>query len=269
MADNTVGHVADPGNKRPHTAVKSSHAGSVGGIYTQTAFDWAAPKLAAVHTALAKRATQLCKTIHHGQSALAHLQEHMAAEKVPSSLRVRLAPAAQAHLASVPQVKEHVAAAEKLLMEAALQAREQKVTGAIVELSAILTGDVFSRAAKDATCFDDQSPKLRAVLQQLITDAEASFKRVMRFSKDGSKQRSHKEKAAAACAPDRERRAMKMNETEMAEAISLLLEAELTRQLPRLLQEEEARQLRMQQQQAARSDKCNQLRGRSLAHARR
>ena len=262
MADNDVSHEANPGHKRQRTAAESSLAGSAGKGYTKTAFDWAAAKLAAVHNALAKKASQLGKTLHNAQSAAAHLQELKAAEKVPSSLRARFAPAAQAHLAGAPEIKEHLASAEKLLVEAALQQRQQEVTGATNELSAILTGDAFQRAAKDATCFDKQSAKLQAVLEPLITDAEEDFKLAMELAQLDLQQRTAKEKAAAAeRAAAKERRSMELDQTETGEVLTRVVEELMEKKFPKLL--------RKHQPAAVRFDTRGQPRGRKQSPAQR
>ena len=90
MADDSVSHDANPGNKRPRMAAESSHAGSAGKGIAKVATEWALPKIADVHTTLAKQAKQLGKSILSGQSAVAHMQELQAAGKVPSSLRLKL-----------------------------------------------------------------------------------------------------------------------------------------------------------------------------------
>ena len=57
--------------------------------------EWVGPKIGAVAAAQHKKAAQLRKTIRSNTEAIAKLQELSAQEKTPSSLTVKLPPAAQ------------------------------------------------------------------------------------------------------------------------------------------------------------------------------
>lgn len=267
----TSSHDANPGNKRPRTAAESCLLGSSGKGITKHASSWAAPQLAAVHSELARKAKALGKTIQNRSSSIQKLQQLQAAGTIPPTLTLKRSPAAQALLDAAPALKERLQVLERDLLAAALQERQQEGTTATEELNAILTGDAFQRASKEALSFDTQPSTYQLQLDPLITAAEVEFKSAMHFGQLDVQRRTAKaEKAAAARATATERRKMEMDQMETDRSVLQVVREEMATHLPKLLKKQQQQRgvqfaSRGRAQGRSQTPQRSQSRGRSAA----
>ena len=229
-----VESLANPASKRPRNEPcnSNSHASAAGKGVAKIVEDWAGPKLAEVAASQQKRATQLRKSIQSNREAIAKLQELSAQEKTPSSLTVKLAPAAAKMLPHLPAAAELIKQTEKAFLAEALQQRQASDLQDQAELSSITDGDEFDVDARAATHFDNLQPVERTLVEALIADRKEELLVCMRFSQlDMSareeKQREAKAKRATATAA----RAMEMDQLPTGAAIKGVVTEEVTAQL--------------------------------------
>ena len=220
--------------KRPRSepSNSNSHASTAGKGVAKIVEEWAGPKLVEVAVAQHKRAAQLHKSVHSNKEAIAKLQELSAQEKTPSSLTVKLAPAAAKMLPHLPAAAELIKQTEKLLLAEALTQRQASDMQDQAELSSITDGDQFDIDARAATQFDNLPPVERTLVEALIAGRKEEYLVTMRFSRlDMSareeKQREAKAKRATATAA----RAMEMDQLPTSAAIKGVVTEEVAAQL--------------------------------------
>ena len=206
---------ANPASKRPRSEPSSSNspASAAGKGVTKIMTDWAGPRIAEAATKLHKRATQLRKGIKSNKEAIAKLQELSAQEKTPSSLTLKLAPAAQKLLPICPGAAEHIQQAQKSLLAEALKQRQLEELQERAELTGITSGDQLEHDARAATRFDSLSSEEQALVTPLIRASREEFILTMHLSQLDIAVREERDTAAAAKrAADKERRAMEMDQ---------------------------------------------------------
>ena len=176
--------LANPANKRARSEPSSSDspAYAVGKGVAKITADWAGPKLGAVIVDQHKRAAQLRKSMQSNKEAIAKLQELSAQEKTPSSLTVKLAPAAQKMLPHLPAAAELIKQTEKAFIAEALRQREAGDIQDQADLSSITSGDQFDIDARAATHFDGLQPVEQALVEALIAETKEELLLTMRFS---------------------------------------------------------------------------------------
>lgn len=232
---------ANPTSKRPRSepSNSNSHASAAGKGVAKITEDWAGPKITEVAARQHQRAAQLQKSIQSNKEAIAKLQEFSAQEKTPSSLTVKLAPAAAKMLPHLPAAAELIKQTEKVLLAEALQRRQASDMQDQAELSSITDGDQFDIDARAATQFDSLPPRERTLVEALIAGRKEEYLVIMRFARlDMSareeKQREAKAKRATATAA----RAMEMDQLPTSAAIkgvvSEEVEAQLAKQMAKL-----------------------------------
>ena len=192
--------LANPANKRARSEPSSSDspAYAAGKGVAKITAEWVGPKIGAVAAAQHKKAAQLRKTIRSNTEAIAKLQELSAQEKTPSSLTVKLPPAAQKMLPHLPAAAELIKQTEKALVAEALRQRVADDSQHKAELSSILTGDQFDFEIRAATHFDSLQPVERAFTESLIANAKEDILLTMRFAEIDMHEREEKQKEAKA-----------------------------------------------------------------------
>lgn len=214
--------LANPANKRPRSEPSSSDssASAAGKGVAKIASDWAGPKLAEIAAKQHKQAAQLRKSIQSNKEAIAKLQELSAQEKTPSSLTVKLAPAAQKMLPHLPDMAELIKQTEKGFVAEALRQRETSDIEDQVELSGITSGDHFDSDARAATHFDKLQPIERALIEALIAVRKEEFLVTMHLSQlDMSAREEKQREAKAQRATATQARAMEMDQLPTGAAI--------------------------------------------------
>ena len=214
--------IANPANKRPRSEPSSSDspASAAGKGVAKIAADWAGPKIAEVAATQHKRVAQLRKSIQSNKEATAKLQELSAQEKTPSSLTVKLAPAAQKMLPHLPDMAELIKQTEKGFVAEALRQRQAGDLQVQAELSGITSGDQFDLDARAATHFDSLQPVERALIEALITVRKEEFLVTMHFSQlDMSAREEKHREAKAQRATATQARAMEMDQLPTGAAI--------------------------------------------------
>ena len=225
---------ANPGSKRPRSEPSSSDAvaSAAGKGGTKIITDWAAPKLAEVATELYKRAGQLRRSIQSNTEAIAKLQDVSAQDKTPSSLTLKLPPAAQKLLASAPGVAEHIKQAEKGLLAEALQQRQAQEKHDRAALTDITSGKQFQLGAKAAIHFDRLPPPAQALIEPFIKSREEDFILSIHLRELDLSDKEMKEKEAKAeRAANKERRAMELDQAPTREVIGQVVQEMVAREM--------------------------------------
>ena len=191
---------ANPAPKRARSEPSSSnsHASSAGKGVAKIVEDWAGPKLTDVAAAHHKRAAQLRSALQSDTEAIAKLQEFSAQDKVPSSLTIKLAPAAQKLAAVIPAAEEAKKGIEKLFLTEALRQREASLTAVRAELEAVTSGVQFDLDARAATQFDSLQNVERAHVEALIASKKEEFLVTLRLSQLTMSAREEKQREAKA-----------------------------------------------------------------------
>ena len=141
----------------------------------KTISDWAGPKLAETADKQHKRAAVLRKCVQSNQEAIAKLRELAAQDLTPSSLTVKLPPAAQKLLPELPAAAELIKQTEKTLMTEALRQRTVAEGEAAAELASILSGNQFMVEARSAVRYDSLAPERRIMLEPLLISYQDEF----------------------------------------------------------------------------------------------
>ena len=267
--------LANPANKRPRNepSNSNSHASAAGKGEAKVMSDWAGPKLAEVAANLFKKAAHLHMSIQSNKEAIAKLQEFSAQEKTPSSLTLKLAPAAVKLLPHVAGVAEQIKQIEKGLMEEALRRRKADELKDKADLSSITSGDQFESDARTATSFDSLSSAAQALLQPLIIDAKKEFLLTMQLSDLDMTAKLEKQNAAkAARAAAKEARDMEHDQMPTGEVLKTIVETQVAKEMAKQMAK-----LRKQGNLAARrtvhfehkpSRSNSRVRGRSQSNSR-
>ena len=265
--------LANPANKRARSEPSSSDspAYAVGKGVAKITADWAGPKLGAVIVDQHKRAAQLRKSMQSNKEAIAKLQELSAQEKTPSSLTVKLAPAAQKMLPHLPAAAELIKQTEKAFIAEALRQREAGDIQDQADLSSITSGDQFDIDARAATHFDGLQPVEQALVEALIAETKEELLLTMRFSQIDVEEREEKQRQAKAKrASDTQARAMEMDQLPTGAAIkgvvAEIVAAQLAKEMAKLRKHansDSRRKVHFEGGQQSRSDS----RGRGRSHS--
>ena len=266
-----VESIANPASKRPRSEPCNSNnpANAAGKGVAKIVEDWAGPKLAMVAASQHKRAAQLRKSIQSNKEAAAKLQELSAQEKTPSSLAVKLPPAAAKILPHLPAAADLITQPEKVFLAEALLQRQASQTQDQADLSSITDGDQFDIDARAATHFDSLQPVEHGLVEALIANRKEEFLVSMRFSQldmtaKEEKQKEAKAKRATATAT----RAMEMDQLPTSAAIkgvvAEVVAAQLVKEMAKLRKQANLgsrRKVRFESRQQSRS--VSRGRGRS------
>jgi hypothetical protein len=192
--------LANPASKRPRSEPSSSDglASAAGKGVAKIAADWAGPKLEEVAASQHKKAAQLRKSIQSSKEAIAKLQELSAQDKSPSSLTIKLAPAAAKMLPHLPEATELIKQTEKVFLAEALRVRVATNIQDQADLSSIMDGAQFDIDARAATQFDSLQPVERALIEALIVSRKEELLVSMRFSQLDMSAREEKQREAKA-----------------------------------------------------------------------
>ena len=264
---------ANPGSKRPRSEPSSSdavaNAAGKGGAKIIT--DWAAPKLAEVATELYKRAGQLRRSIQSNTEAIAKLQDVSAQDKTPSSLTLKLPPAAQKLLASAPGVAELIKQAEKGLLAEALQQRQAQEKHDRAALTDITSGKQFELGAKATIHFDRLPPAAQALIEPLVKSRAEDFILSIHLRELDLSDKEKKEKEAKAeRAANKERRAMELDQAPTREVIGQVVQEmvarEMAKEMAKLRKQanlQSRKKVQFESKQHSRSNSRSNSRGRS------
>lgn len=225
---------ANPAPKRPRSEPSNSDstAGAARKGAAKVISDWAGPILAEMADKLYKRAAQLRRSIKSSKEATSKLQELSAQDKTPSSLTLKLAPAAQKLLPSLPAAAEHIKQAEKAFLEEAMRQRQADEVQDQAELTTILSGAQFELDARATFCLELFTSEQQALFEALILQSKEEFILTMRLSELDISAREEREKdAKAKRAADRERRAMEMDQTPTHDVIKRVVAETVTAQM--------------------------------------
>jgi hypothetical protein len=269
-----VESLANPASKRPRSEPSNSdsHAGAAGKGVAKIVENWAGPKITEVAAAQHKRAAQLRKHIQSNKEAIAKLQEFSAQEKTPTSLTVKLAPAAAKMLPHLPAAAQLIKQTEKTLIAEALRRRQDSDTSDQAELSCITDGDQFDIDARAATHFDSLKPKERGLVETLIAERKEEFLVCMHFlqldmSAKEENQRQAKAKRATAAAAH----AMEMDQLPTSAAIkgvvTEVVAAQLAKEMAKLRKQANSGS-RKKVQFGHRQPSRGNSRGRARSHSR-
>ena len=268
--------LANPANKRPRNEPNNSNSNAcaAGKGEANIMSDWAGPKLAETFVNIHKRIASLRKSIQSNREAIAKLQEFSAQEKTPSSLTLKLAPAAAKLLPQAAGAAEHIKQAEKALVEEALRLRRADELQNAAELSSTTSGEQFEFDARTATSFDSLSTTAKALLEPLIRDAKEEFLLTLQLSDLDMTAKLEKQNAAkAARAAAREARDMEHDQMPTGAVIKTIVEAqvakEMAKQMAKLRKQgimASRRTVHFENRQPSRS--TSRMRGRSQSKSR-
>ena len=232
MEDIHVDLDANPGSKRPRTESSEPHANSSGKGITKLIEQWVHPRIEGVTTRLMHRAAQARKTIGSCKEAIAKLQELSAQGKVPSSLKVKLAPAGEKLLANLSAERASKDNLEKALLAEAIRTRQQELAHATVDLDAITSGEAFQREAREATAFEHHEPREQLLIEPIIRGKLDEFLLMMRLRMlDLSNKEAKEKEAAAKRAAEKERRAMDMDQRETGDILKRVVEEQVAKEM--------------------------------------
>ena len=234
VLDNLEDPAANPGSKRPRSepSYSDGNASAAGKGGAKIMMDWATPKLAEAVDALYKRAGQLRRSIQSNTEAIAKLQDVSAQDKTPSSLTLRLAPAAQKLLACVPEAAEHIKQAEKRLVAEALKQRQAQLTSEQNELTDITSGKRFELDALAIIKFDRLSAAGKGLVLPLIQSSKDDFiLNLHLYELDISDKLEREKKAKADRAAAKERRAMELDQAPTREVLSQVVKEMVAREM--------------------------------------
>ena len=261
---------ANPAHKRPRSEPSSSdsHASAAGKGVTKIMTDWASPKIAEAAIKLHKRVAQLRKGIKSSKEAIAKLQELSAQEKTPSSLTLKLAPAAQKLLPSCPGAAEHIQQAQKGFVAEALKQRQLDELQERAELAGITSGDQLEHNARAATRFDSLTSDEQALVTPLILAGKEEFILTLHLSEFTIAAREDAEAAAAAKrATEKERRAMEMDQAPTYDILKRVAAEVVAKEMAKHLKQsrlDSRKKVTFESRQQSRSDS----RGRSQSKGR-
>ena len=160
------------------------------------------------------------------------LQDVSAQDKTPSSLTLKLPPAAQKLLASAPGVAEHIKQAEKGLLAEALQQRQAQEKHDRAALTDITSGKQFQLGAKAAIHFDRLPPPAQALIEPFIKSREEDFILSIHLRELDLSDKEMKEKEAKAeRAANKERRAMELDQAPTREVIGQVVQEMVAREM--------------------------------------
>ena len=231
MEDIHVDLDANPGSKRPRTESSEPHASSSGKGITKLIEQWVHPRIEGATTRLMHRAAQARNTIGSCKEAIAKLQELSAQGKVPSSLKVKLAPAGEKLLANLSAEQASKDNLEKALLAEAIRTRQQELAHATVERDAITSGEAFQQA-REATAFEHHEPREQLLIEPIIRGKLDEFLFMLRLRMlDLSNKEAKEKEAAAKRAAEKERRAMDMDQRETGDILKRVVEEQVAKEM--------------------------------------